>query len=242
MKPKSDNLFHFTKSIDYLKSILVNGFYPRHCLEDVEWVTKSQAKFAAYPMVCFCDIPISRVSDHTAFYGQYGLGLTKEWGLAHKLAPVLYATPGSQIPRVAEFLLSLAEDADPVEKKSDAWPIHAYEILSLTKPVTGQILVGGSPVEKEFFQENEWRFVPSETVSVMNRWNFLAVQEQANADMEKYAVKFSPGDVKYVFVKADSEIPDLVDFINTRLGHFPHNAIKLLTTRILSLDTISADL
>ena len=37
MKPKSDNLFHFTKSLDVLKLILENGIQPRFCLEDIEW-------------------------------------------------------------------------------------------------------------------------------------------------------------------------------------------------------------
>ena len=116
-------------------------------------------------------------------------------------------------------------------------------MLSLTKPVTGQMLISGKPVAKEFFQENEWRFVPPGQ-HMMDEPLFADKQAMAimNDYMQQAAVKVSPGDIKYIFVKSDSEIPDLVDFINTQLGHFPHNDIKLLTTRILSLDTISADL
>ena len=81
MEPKSDNLFHFTKTLDILKSILKNRIYPRFCLEDIEWCGLSPDKFLAFPMSCFCDIPLSRLSEHTDFYGNYGIGLTKDWGV-----------------------------------------------------------------------------------------------------------------------------------------------------------------
>ena len=109
MSPKSDNLFHFTKSIDFLKGILLNGFLPRYCLEDTSYLT---IEYIGYPMICFCDIPISRIGDHTAFYGNYGLGMTKEWGLRNNLAPLLY-TPTSGALTVS------------------GWPIHIDSAAAL---------------------------------------------------------------------------------------------------------------
>ena len=46
-------------------------------------------------MVCFCDIPLSQIRKHVAVYGQYGIGLTKEWGLGRKVAPVYYLVKDS---------------------------------------------------------------------------------------------------------------------------------------------------
>ena len=82
MQPRSDTLFHFTKNINTLKNILQNGFWPRYCLEDFNWYN-AELGYIAYPMVCFCDIPLSRINEHVKFYGDYGIGLTKNWGLTN---------------------------------------------------------------------------------------------------------------------------------------------------------------
>ena len=41
-------------------------------------------------MICFCDIPLHLIADHINEYGQYGLGLSREWALKGKLNPVFY--------------------------------------------------------------------------------------------------------------------------------------------------------
>jgi hypothetical protein len=241
MKPKSDNLFHFTKNIDFLKSILLNGFYPRYCLEDTKWLN-TKYNFLGYPMICFCDIPISRISDHTAFYGDYGLGLTKSWGLTNKLIPVIYTPAGSAVTQVIDYLLDIKHDGDPnKEEKDQVLNEHTYKMLTLIKPITGQMYIGGSVVEKDFYQENEWRHVPPGD-SILFPDAFAEERDAKNTEMQEHKLSISPQDIKYIFVKYDHEIPDLVDFINTNLGGFRHNDLKLLSTRILSLETISADL
>lgn len=241
MKPKSDNLFHFTKNIDVLKNILLNGFFPRYCLEDTRWLGIKD-DFLAYPMVCFCDIPISRISDHTTFYGEYGLGLTKNWGLTNRLTPIIYAPAGSAATQITDFLFGLDYKGDPDKDKKEAAQLEQiYKMITLIKPITGQMYVGGSVVEKDFYQENEWRFIPQGN-SILSSEKFPTERDTENTKMEKFKLDVSPQDIKYIFVKSDHEIPDLVDFINTKLGHYPHNALKLLNTRILSLETIASDL
>jgi len=37
MKPRSSTLFHFTKNEEILFDIMENGFWPRYCLEDIQW-------------------------------------------------------------------------------------------------------------------------------------------------------------------------------------------------------------
>lgn len=241
MKPKSDNLFHFTKNIEFLKNILANGLLPRYCLEDSRWLEVDR-NFIAYPMICFCDIPISRISEHTDFYGQYGIGLTKNWGLTNKLTPVIYAPQGSAAIRIADFLFSLDYEGQPEQKqKNNKTADHIYELISLIKPLSGQMNIGGTIIEKDFYQENEWRFIPSDADIIFDD-EFTESRDNANLQMEKYRLQIAPQDIRYIFVKNDHEIPALVDFINIHLGHFPHNDLKLLTTRILSIETISTDI
>lgn len=241
MKPKSDNLFHFTKNIDFLKSILINGLLPRYCLEDSRWLEVDR-NFIAYPMICFCDIPISRISEHTNFYGQYGIGLTKKWGLTNKLTPVIYAPQGSAAIRVADYLFSQDYDGQPdQEEKNKKNSDFIYELISLIKPISGQMNIGGNIVEKDFYQENEWRFIASDA-DIIFEDQLIDNRESANKQLEHQRLQIAPQDIRYIFVKNDYEIPALVDFINTSLGHYPHNDIKLLTTRILSIETIYSDI
>lgn len=237
MKPKSDNLFHFTKSLDVLKLILNNGFEPRYCLEDIEWMGFNEYKRLAFPMTCFCDIPLSRISDHTDFYGNFGIGLTKDWGLKNQLNPVIYTTSQGRIQELMKFLFNI-ERPKGTTKDFDN---HSYALWSLIKPISGTMIIAKNILEKEFYQENEWRYVaPGDTI--LSESGFEEEKTEANLVVAEYALKFTPSDIKYLFVKSDSDIPGLVDYINTELGHFPLNDLKILTSRIVSLETLHVDL
>lgn len=81
----SETLFHFTgreKGKETLLSILENGFYPRYCIENLSsYNENTESQYPAFPMVCFCDIPLTRIKTHTKHYGEYAIGLKKlgEW-------------------------------------------------------------------------------------------------------------------------------------------------------------------
>jgi len=90
MSVRPQTLFHFTKSLNVLKAILVEGYWPRYCLEDIAWLGTPSASLVSFSTVCFYDIPLSRVAEHVSFYGNYGLGMSKEWAESNNLNPVLY--------------------------------------------------------------------------------------------------------------------------------------------------------
>lgn len=236
MKPKSDNLFHFTSSMEVLKLILGSKIYPRFCLEDISWFGLENHKYIAFPMSCFCDIPLSRITEHTDFYGSFGIGFTKEWGKKNNLHPVVYSTNGGQIQEVMKYL------SDHIEANETS-ELNAYRLWSLLKPITGNMYISGETVEKDFYQECEWRYVPP-VQDVIFEKSFADDRDESNKNMEQYGLEFSPNDIKYIFVKNDSDIPSLIDFINsnTKLGSYPMNDLKILQTRIVSLDTLKADL
>ena len=83
----SNSLFHFTNSAERLVGILKHTFRPRYCLEDLRMFTTSLDEDEegswlelAIPMVCFCDIPLSKIKHHLTFYGNYGIGFDKRMG------------------------------------------------------------------------------------------------------------------------------------------------------------------
>lgn len=68
----ANTLFHFTRTRETLINILKTRFYPRLSLEENFFFSKMGDKIA-YPMVCFCDIPLSQIKNHTNSYGKYAI-------------------------------------------------------------------------------------------------------------------------------------------------------------------------
>jgi hypothetical protein len=244
MKPRSETLFHFTKSPDALKSILKNGFWPRYSLEDFAWYNTEIGQIS-YPMVCFCDIPLSRIDDHVSFYGEYGIGMTKQWARTNGLNPVIYL---SNLTTVS-VALSRLFNSNP-HSTGGYYPNCAEDInsiISFIKPVDGNIMVGPMPTRKDFYQENEWRYVPK--APAIRQWitkeehlNPLTLNAQNETVKNNQVLQITPNDIKYIFVKTDADIPNIVDFMQSELGHYTGNDLKILMSRIVSLESINADI
>lgn len=247
MKPKSHTLFHFTKNIDFVKNILSDGFWPRYCLEDLSWYIH-KIDYIAYPIVCFCDIPLSRIHEHVNFYGEYGIGLTKEWALKNGLNPVSYLANST---KYGQSINRLFENHSGQEINKDAYYLDSgvdlNVILSHIKPLEGKMLVSGSPVDKEFYQESEWRYVPRK--QNIRQWIDKSTyddQDKLNELNDKTKTECSlgivPADIKYIFVKNDSDIPEIINFIQTSMDMYSGSDQKILMSRVISLESITNDL
>lgn len=83
-----NTLFHFTNKIESLKLIIKNGLRFSYCFEEfIENVG------IAIPMICFCDIPLLRTIEHRHKYGNYMIGIDKNYlrrHLKYVLNPVNY--------------------------------------------------------------------------------------------------------------------------------------------------------
>ena len=71
----TSTLFHYTKTIEALLSILGSGLRFTYCLEKYPLVPVREV---GVPMISFCDIPISESVEHAEKYGSYAIGLTKK--------------------------------------------------------------------------------------------------------------------------------------------------------------------
>jgi len=182
----ANTLFHFTGSITYLKSILKNGLYIRYSLETYGEILENSESLVL-PMTCFCDIPLTRIENHTVKYGEYAIGLSKKWGLKNKVSPVVYTHKNSSTVSILNSIISEIENYFDVTKQekdliSKRWKLdkktHPYknqnqdnkvssinykfgDFLSYIKPYSGEGFSNGNRFEKvRFYDEREWRFVP----------------------------------------------------------------------------------
>ena len=244
MKPKSHTLFHFTKNQESLKKILEHGFWPKFCLEDVRWYN-DEMESIALPIACFCDIPLSRIDEHVDFYGEFGLGLSKNWAIKNGLNPVLYVSNASE---VTNSLIDLSWCHEHYPEKDQRQALKQFfKLLAFTKPIEGKMNVSGKFISKEFYQESEWRYLATndDFDSWLNKEEFedTELREKQNSLSKNLcSLKIQPADVKYIFVKDDANIPDMINFIQTNLDSFSGADQKILMSRVISLESIKHDL
>lgn len=110
----TSSVFHFTDSLQHLQGILKQGFKVHCCKEKIRGVMKDDA-YMAFPMVSFCDIPLSEVKEHINSYGEYAVGLTKEWAARKHLNPVLYLEHDSTLTKSLKFVLRKIVDDNKVD-------------------------------------------------------------------------------------------------------------------------------
>jgi Putative abortive phage resistance protein AbiGi, antitoxin len=122
MKVTSDSLFHFTTSLDNLKSILSKKFKLTYCHE--KYLLDYETHDSYFPMVSFCDIPLSLAKDQINKYGSYAIGMTKEWGIKNNLNPVVYIEKGSllakDIQATIDNMIKMTKPISAMVKKNTA--------------------------------------------------------------------------------------------------------------------------
>jgi hypothetical protein len=111
----SNTLFHFCPTIDILLKILSGGFHPAYCWETIN-VTKERTLNAGVPMISFCDIPLSKISNHNQVYGKYGIGMSMDWAGVNGLNPILYLHNNSLLSRSLLNVGDLIIEADKLHK------------------------------------------------------------------------------------------------------------------------------
>lgn len=144
-KISTDNLYHYTSKFEWILSIIENGFEYRNCEEKLPLTGFSSSVFSLpgivvhkiYPkVVCFCDIPFSLVSDHINQYGEYCIGLTKEWGVNNGITPIRYVHYNTPDLRDDTFYL-LKTCAENYHRFDNSMLLMINEMLKETKDFEG---------------------------------------------------------------------------------------------------------
>ena len=178
---RTSSLFHYT---DYntLKRILVDGLVPNYCLEDL---SVDDTDFAlGIPMICFCDIPLTKTEEFSKQYGNFAIGLSKDWGLRNRINPVFYASDSNIIISVRFYrsyeqsLRGRVEQAggnihslninfnDPNSVQNIVPFINLNKAYSANRSLFGYLKRYESEWKRKpyiNYNENEWRFVIGES-------------------------------------------------------------------------------
>jgi hypothetical protein len=246
----SQILFHFTKSMADLKSILKDGFYPHYCPEySLHADDKRAARQHRHPgrasaMVCFCDLPLSLIRKHRENYGKFAIGLRKEWGIRNGVAPVIYTHSRAQTRRP---MLRLTVTAPP---KTDGISAHDLDLLAAyTKPYLGPAWRNRryKPGVK-FYDEREWRYVPATdpTKPLFLDWKDYSNDPKRAKIHKRFkqdnALPIDPDDIQYLIIPYDKEennILELHAYITTR---YRRKDAILITTAIMTDDCLTQDI
>ena len=245
----SNILFHFTKSMDDLKSILKHGFFPHYCPEysldrdDKEAASKGRPPMRAAPMVCFCDLPISLIDKHLKEYGYFGIGLDKKWGLKHGVAPVIYTH------RVAQTRQPVLRLIDRATKGNDTRAVNDLELLAAyTKPFEGPAW-RKNRVEPRvtFYDEREWRYVPvirgveSLFLDRKDYSNPAKRNRLHNRFKKQNVLPISPDVIQYLIVPYDRDENNIIELHNYLMKRYSRKDAILVTSAIMTHDRIRDD-
>jgi hypothetical protein len=252
-----DSLFHFTSSLENLLGILDNTFYPRYCYEEFELIDKDTQPFVedAFPMVCFCDIPLSQLVNHIETYGKYGLGMTKEWGIKKGLNPVIYFNRNSCMATTLSMIIrDLVRDTG-IWRIPDLSRAAVNEIMMYMKPYNGTLYRGGRVTKEDvrFYDEHEWRYVPDRSVMKRNGielsiqrhvyqqlGELVALNKKLETDETK--LSFSADDIKYIIINEEGQINEMINELRAIKGHrYDSDTIDRLASRIMTVNQIEND-
>lgn len=247
MNISSNTLFHFTKDIKTLRSILENNFWPMLSVEENNILDGTMRKLSI-PLVCFCDIPLGNIEEHMKKYGDYAIGLKYTWAKESRINPVWYVNHSSSIRKnIRDFFANnpnyLLEDDG-----SEQGNLMMYLLCYLKKYSTKTHPTDGSK-EKViyYYDEREWRYVPK--LFEDGERLFLTSEENSNEERHNYIqgilkqhpLCFQPSDINYIIVRKDSEVLNMKHLLEKVKVNYSDKDREILVTKILSAQRIKND-
>jgi len=237
-------LFHLTSKAG-LKGILKDNFKLKYCFEKIEHDKKPVE--IAIPMVSFCDIKISEITEHIEKYGSYGLGLSKQWATEKGLNPVVYMNSKSHFSNNLISTIRKFNNNDDIEI-DDRYNLS--NLLRYTKIYEGELKRKDSTIKNyRFADEREWRYVPKMRVDspfksflIKNYYDTDYKKRTENEKLNSERLYFNANQILYIIVKKEQEINEILNYIRSVKGmNYTMGEVDRLTTRILSCERILND-
>lgn len=285
-KPSSASLFHYTKQANGLFGIIEHGFRYSYCFEQFDEtvarfinrpvvqmarpISSCEQKYGiAIPMICFCDIPISRADSHRTNYGDYCIGINKEVVRSQmpNINPVLYQSSSwimhalktlvESIPRQEQIddyfkqTKSITQGKNTVDGASEIIKAQSSGILprlNFDAIPAIKLLLSLVKTDISKYDEREWRVFWEENIDIV----FGLTEELFNQKKSDYNKKicdryatFDSNIISHIIVPTENCVWCVIDKIkssSTILGKTATNDEKeLLITKITTFERIEND-
>lgn len=264
----ANSLFNFMKEYQYLSQALKDQrLSPRYCKENIEYLGLKEFKNICVLQKCFCDIPLHKITEkgpvskkdgsseeelsHTDFYGEFGIAFSKDWCLEHNFQPVHYVNDNSY--DMGKFKAILYEEIQS-DEDNDLVDDEVICRLGYLKPLWGTMSrydeeYGEIDYNKNFHDENEWRFIPDENVVEKHQMQVIIanpylMEDAMNinsviSEFEDICIKFKYSDIKYLIVPSKYDRINLINDIHKLEINDMEEMI--LISKIILLDDIKED-
>lgn len=190
---RTSSIFRFCNDRNMLQKYLETGIYPNYCEENLTCDELGVDLVIGIPMASFCDIPMTLLSEHYSRYGEYGIGLSKDWALANGISPIMYITNDNTLRSILFHRLSEQEHVHEVNSEKfkkdsltktivgspDKLESYIKILNSKTEVYLNRYLLGfykkymGEYEGKDIcnYAENEWRYIVPESDEIPWFWN-----------------------------------------------------------------------
>jgi hypothetical protein len=220
-------------------------------------------------MISFCDIPLSLAKDQILNYGSYAIGMSKEWGIANRLNPVLYVESNSIIASDInnsreEFKKNSTAFQDMITKKGKFIPFKEIKdlvnslsqatnnwlnTLRFIKNYSGKLIRNKKTFDNyRFYDEREWRYVPEYNDKRIKpsikdeEYRVYRGDSKAKPLIEAINLEFKAKDIKYLLVKSKEDIPRLIRTIKSTNNLVDNSdEADILATNIITIEQLDSD-
>ncbi|MEY8684833.1 abortive infection system antitoxin AbiGi family protein [Bacteroides sp. AN502(2024)] len=206
-----------------------------YSLETIKW--KGSTKNIAFPMISFCDIPLSDIGEYLGKYGPYTIGFKSKWAKSKGLSLVWY--------RYVEAL-SLRNQMDSFKNlggKCKEWTESEKSLwysIAYTKNYDGELKKYGFSSYR-FYDERELRYVPDFNSLVgQNEKPFISEEDyqglkksKGSTFVEGFDLGFDVNDIEYVLISERNQFKNVKGLFDRDVSH-----ITFLSHRQIEQDII----
>lgn len=206
----SNVLWHMTKKDAFFSILKSKQLRYSYSLEKA--FPAKDMKGVAFPMISMSDLPFSEIATTKWTYGDYAIGLSREWGVRKGFSPVWYCNVGSRVwLQLSKLVYEAATHND-----NGYFGMGMY-LMSNVKFVQSPLISTKRKFKNyRFYDEREYRLVPFITETDKEGIPPYILEEQyeefkkeKGSSMLDFGVTFEYSDIKYLIVNSKSNVVEV---------------------------------